>query len=148
MFEAPPPFTQHCNVANPRNRLVEEDKDARLQNDVSYKKFATLTHNPYMSSATAGAAAAAATGAFATAANPYGLTASTPWAARAAAAAGWENGLVGGMFGQQISSTLPSGPGPSQAAAIQLNHSSAVAAVAAAAAAEKAKNSQVCKTEE
>ena len=72
----------------------------------------------------------------------------TATAARAAAAAGWENGLVGGMFGQQISSTLPSGPGPSQAAAIQLNHSSAVAAVAAAAAAEKAKNSQVCKTEE
>ena len=112
--------------------MVEEDKDARLQNDVSYKKFATL-HNPYITSATAGVAATAA--AFTTpaaAANPYlSFNGATPaWATRAAA--GWENGL---MFGP-VATTVANTAGPSQH--VQLNPTAA----AAMAAAEKAKVAQ------
>ena len=118
----------------PKIRLVEEDKDARLQNDVSYKKFATV-HNPYITSATAGVAATASafttSAAAAAAANPYiGFNGGTPaWAARAA---GWENGLMPGMFAP-VATTVASTAGPSQH--VQINPTTA----AAVAAAEKAK---------
>ena len=118
----------------PKNRLVEEDKDARLQNDVSYKKFATV-HNPYITSATAGVAATASafttSAAAAAAANPYiSFNGGSPaWAARAA---GWENGLMPGMFAP-VATTVASTAGPSQH--VQINPTTA----AAVAAAEKAK---------
>ncbi|XP_063688290.1 insulin-like growth factor 2 mRNA-binding protein 3 [Bolinopsis microptera] len=116
--------------------LVEEDKDARLQNDVSYKKFATI-HNPYITSAAA-SVAATANCAFTTQANPnpyLGFTGAAPaWAARAA---GWENGLMQGMFGP-VATTVGNSAGPSQH--VQQLHQHTAAAVAAA---EKAKAPQV-----
>ena len=60
-------------------RLVEEDKDARLQNDVSYKKYASAVH-PYLANASAGTFASAAAAA---AVSPYhlglGTTTATAW---------------------------------------------------------------------
>ena len=116
--------------------MVEEDKDARLQNDVSYKKFATI-HNPYITSAAA-SVAATANCAFTTQANPnpyIGFNGAAPaWAARAA---GWENGLMQGMFGP-VATTVANSAGPSQH--VQQLHQHTAAAVAAA---EKAKAPQV-----
>ena len=107
-------------------RLVEEDKDARLQNDVSYKKFATLHTNPYLNSAAVAAEAAVAANAAAFApSNPYLQALNTnPWLTATTASThrpGLDYGLLQNVFNGGLTATTLAATSPVATAAAMAN---------------------------
>ena len=116
--------------------MVEEDKDARLQNDVSYKKFSALHTNPYLNTAAVAAeAAVAAAGAAAFApANHYIQALNGGPQMWAASRPGWDHSLLQNMLGGGMA-TLGNNPAALAAMAngaahgIHLNHNPAMPTV-------------------